>query len=950
MAPWKDGIRPHGFRSRMSIFLIAAMYLVLSVKAREIVTIEGTGLDGEKRVLDVSRTPALYTGDFDDCLDGESLFNITKFDAAYYADNMTVLFHLDGTTNIRRENLMIHMAVEAYGESRFNMTYDPCKANIHSMCPLNASRPIEAFVVIPIAAKDVAGIPSIALGIPDLEGFARLQIYANSTKTMIGCFQAVMTNGQSFSQPKTVGSFLGAFIAFAAIASFLTAIYGLRLPSMRTHYAHSFSVLVIFETFQSMFLLGALSVSWPSVLPAWWSNFAWTAGMFAPENMVRSLSSFAGIDGNVTQVGGAGSTSLNTDGGMIREIYGLAKSKRDEFFTVESPPPAAERAPYNASDPFDYNWNGHPRVPGMPMPGTWPGFAGTLSAINIPPAEAFTLGVIWLLVVVAGLSLLILATKLMIDALVKVRWLKTDGFDYFRNHVGTYMMAGVLRTLYIAFFAMLTLSMYQFTLDGPAGPTAVSAIVFIAFLVGMIGISWLACRARTRNGRFDVGPDRIHLERGTILGRIPFVAATRSSKKDEEGEKASPSQVYASIPWYQVRHVNNDPLQATVHDDERYITRFGWLTARYRRTRWWFFTIYLAYQFIRAAFLGAGSRSPIAQVYGLFVFEIIALTIIIKLRPFEGNRNNVAAVWLLSISKIVSTGLSIAFLPDFNLNRIIATVIGIIIIIVQGFLAVAVMVLVVLGIISTWMSLSRNREEFSQPLEQTRIKYFEHIDRKAQDVPTREPVKNVTPAEPPQPSFNVKSVRRRPRMEDVQEETDGEDIEAGMHTEPDLAVWRRSRANSAASRWSNSSLPRAARVHRASWSSRDFTQGDADMEPSQGQFVSRSRSNSLRLQPARLSAGAGEGSTQRTPARRPMTPAREVSEELLTTTGSVEKNNAREEAGQDIKREDGPAMSGTGEDDGRKGNNGTYIEDCAMETPLTPPEKMRQSDGKRVPQ
>jgi hypothetical protein len=665
--------------------------------------------------------------------------------------------------------------------------------------------------------------------------------------------------------------------------------------------------------------------------------------MFAPEKMVRALSSFSGIDGNVTQVGGAGSTSLITDGGMIREIYGRAKIKRDEILTVDSPQLTAERAPYNASNPYDYTWDGQPRIPGMPMPGTWPGFAGTLSAINIPPAEAFTLSIIWLLVVLAGISFLILATKLLIDLLIRIRWLRTDGFDYFRTHLGTYILAGVLRTLYIAFFAILTLSMYQFTLNGPAGPTAISAIVFLGFVIGIGGLAVLACLSRTRKGKFEAGPDRIQFEQGTIFRKIPFIATTRASKNDNAGEKNGPTRVYASIPWYRVQHVNNNPLQPTVHDDERYITRFGWLAARYRRTRWWFFTMYLAYQFIRAAFLGAGRRSPLAQVYGLFVFEILALSVIIKLRPFEGNRNNVVSVWLLSISKIVTTGLSIAFLPEFNLNRIIATVIGIIIVIVQGFLAVAVMVLVVLGIISTWMSLSRNREEFSQPLEQVRIKYFEHIEKKAQDLPPKKPVKQDVTSEPPQPYFSVKSIRRHPRMEDVQEEAESDDVEAGMSVEPDPAGWRRSRANSAASRWSNSSLPRAARVHRASWSSRDFAQWDADMEASQGQRMGHSRSNSLRAQSLRYSGGPIDNASQWAPVRRPMTPAREVSEELLATMGSLGKERMSEDANHSIQKKGVPSTDGTrDDDDNKKGDHGVVVEERTTETPLTPPEAVQQ--------
>lgn len=69
-------------------------------------TIQGTNGAGETTTLLVDRNPALYTGNFADCMGGQSLINLTSFDAAYYADNMTVLFNLAGTTNLRNESLM----------------------------------------------------------------------------------------------------------------------------------------------------------------------------------------------------------------------------------------------------------------------------------------------------------------------------------------------------------------------------------------------------------------------------------------------------------------------------------------------------------------------------------------------------------------------------------------------------------------------------------------------------------------------------------------------------------------------------------------------------------------------------------------------------------------------------------------------------------------------------
>ncbi len=85
--------------------------------------------NGETVYLQDERKPALYTGNFGDCL-GSSLINVTRFDAAYYADNMTVLFHLAGNTGLANESLMMYIGVYAYGQSRFDLTFDPCGANI----------------------------------------------------------------------------------------------------------------------------------------------------------------------------------------------------------------------------------------------------------------------------------------------------------------------------------------------------------------------------------------------------------------------------------------------------------------------------------------------------------------------------------------------------------------------------------------------------------------------------------------------------------------------------------------------------------------------------------------------------------------------------------------------------------------------------------------------------
>ena len=84
---------------------------------------------GQTLYLPVDRRPALYTGNFGDCL-GDSTINVTRFDAAYYSDNMTVVFHLSGDTAIVNTTIMMYIGVYAYGENRFDLIFDPCKANL----------------------------------------------------------------------------------------------------------------------------------------------------------------------------------------------------------------------------------------------------------------------------------------------------------------------------------------------------------------------------------------------------------------------------------------------------------------------------------------------------------------------------------------------------------------------------------------------------------------------------------------------------------------------------------------------------------------------------------------------------------------------------------------------------------------------------------------------------
>ncbi|KAG0651711.1 hypothetical protein D0Z07_1647 [Hyphodiscus hymeniophilus] len=816
------------------VSFLALNTIIPPVRAKSEETIQGTNAAGVTNTLLVDRTPALYTGNFGDCMGGQSLINLTSFDAAYYADNMTVLFNLAGSTSLSNESLVLYISVEACKlnfRSQLMIQMLICnrwggslRPDIQSfLCPLNSSVPIFGAAIIPVSQSDVSGIIPIALAIPDFEGSAILRIFSNATQTQIGCFQAVMTNGGTFSHTAAVGSVLGVFTAVALLASFATAIYGVSVPHIRTHYAHSLSVLVVFEVLQSIFFSGMLNLNWPSVLPAWWSNFAWSAGMIYTPSIIKSINDFTGVSGNSSEVGGAGSTVINTNGGLQQQIYGRSLERLQDRSTPELIRRGEElagtiykRAANTSVGAREFSWAGLPVAPGLPIPGNWSGFRGTLSDVQIPVADAFLTGFLWFLILIAILIGATVALKWLLEGFSSMKWIKQDRFALFRTHWLGFTGIIVLRAMFIAFFMMMALTLFQFSNGGKSGVLAIAVIVFLIFFGGALAVAFYACFYRVKFGKYESKPDRLHFQRKKVLKFIPWYKTVRESSMSETQDKTESS---GTVSFFRIDFVGNDPERQSVHEDSNYIKRFGWLSARYRRTRWWFFAFWVVYQFVRACFIGGARGSPTAQVFGIFVWEVIAFIAIIRINPFEGARNTALAVYMLGISKIATAGFSIAFLPQYNVGRIIATVFGVIIIVVQGFMVIALLILIVLSAMSSYMSLTRNREGFKpHNLESIRMKYFEKIEKKATDLPPPPPPE---PEEPKEPYFTVNTVRRAPKIED--EDVDFVPDLEHPGSQSQFSLVNRSRANSMRSHYSVSgNVPYGARVHRASWSSRDF--------------------------------------------------------------------------------------------------------------------------------
>lgn len=712
---------------------------------------------------------------------------------------------------------------------------------------MNASVPIEANGIIPVSQSDVAGIPPIALTIPDFEGQAVLRIFANSTESEIGCYSAVVTNGASFSHPAAVGTVLGLFTVVALAASFVTVIYGDHIPTTRNHYAHSLSVLVVFSVLHHIFFTGALSMNWPSVLVAFWSNYAWSGGMIYTTSMQNSINQLIGSNkGNTSIVGAAseGSSNDNIGGGyQLSKIYKRAFSnlfRRDIHQVDDTLKMLRSRDLENAlakrsvaNSTTGYSWYGSPVKPGLPLPGNFSGFPGTLAEENIPASNAFITGFLWFLILVVIVASLVVGLKWLMEGLNRLNMIKSDRLSYFRAHWLEFTGLAVLRTMLIAFFMMMFLTLFQFTYKGSTGTITLAVIVFLIFSISMFSGVAYACVYRLRFGQYKAGPEKIHIVKTKAFGFLPFFSLELESHRHENPNSAIS---VGSIPWWRVTYVSEDAQRVEIHQDEDYLKKFGWLSARFRRTRWWFFAVWLTYEFIRACFYGAAAGRPMTQVFGLLVVEIMALVTLVIIRPFEGARLNAIMVYMLGFSKVATLALSAAFDTRFNLQRISTTVIGVVIIVIQSLLTIVLMIAIVIGAISSYMSVTRNREEFRpRKWAPYRQKYFRHIEKTVADLPPPPP---PVPEEPKEPYFSVASVRRCPKIED--EDEDLPDPMSSRQSIIGLTKNRGSRADSLKSQTSHTNVPFGARVHRTSWSSKDFSSWNDVSNRSSQQLANRS--------------------------------------------------------------------------------------------------------------
>lgn len=226
---------------------------------------------------------------------------VVRFEFSFLKDIQQITFDVSGTSSISTD-VLIELKINAYGLDAYSRSLNPCsnQYNISQLCPISAG-PFAAAGTLPIPDNVMKEIPPIAFRIPDLDGIVTMKLSATDKSDLV-CLQAPVGNGKTlasspikaFSGAMAVGALLvGSVASIASSVSAAGASIGplgaTGSPSLALSSPNVGDVLM---WFQALSLNGAFSVRYPTVLKAFYTNFAWSIGLISWPSMQEDITSF----------------------------------------------------------------------------------------------------------------------------------------------------------------------------------------------------------------------------------------------------------------------------------------------------------------------------------------------------------------------------------------------------------------------------------------------------------------------------------------------------------------------------------------------------------------------------------------------------------------------------------------------------------------------------------
>ena len=339
------------------------------------------------------------------CQDNSS-FTATLFNVVFTPDNNTLSFDIVGVSSISG-NVTAEIEVIAYGYTALKLKLDPCTMNLQGLCPMNTGQiNIQSNIAVPSDVKN--RIPSIAYGVPDLDGLVRINII-NTAAQSVACVEAKLSNGKTVDQ-KAVGWTTAVIAGLALLASAVTS--GLGHSNTAAHVAAN--SLSLFGFFQAQAMIGMTAVTLPPIVQSWTQNFQWSMGIIRI-GFVQDICTWY-----QRSTGGKPSTLLSTLATTSVEV------EKRSLDTVH-------RLFLRAYDQMTKRSNGSGTVAETTKLIIIRGIQRVGFQAEIELTNIFLTGLIFFMVFLVVVTLAVAAFKGICELLVRTGRLKGDKFQDFRN-------------------------------------------------------------------------------------------------------------------------------------------------------------------------------------------------------------------------------------------------------------------------------------------------------------------------------------------------------------------------------------------------------------------------------------------------------------------------------------------------------------------------------------
>lgn len=514
-----------------------------------------------------------------------SSFTATLFNVVFTPDNNTIAFDVVGVSSISG-NVTAELEVIAYGYRIVKQKLDPCTMNLGGLCPMNTGQiNIQSNIVIPSDVK--TRIPSIAYGVPDLDGLVR--IYINNTAGLsVACVEAKLSNGKTVDQ-KAVGWTTAVIAGLALLASAVTS--GLGHSNTAAHVAAN--SLSLFGFFQAQAMIGMTAVTLPPIVQSWTQNFQWSMGIirigFVQDIATWYQRSTGGTPSTLLST--LATTSVEVQKRSVDTVHRLFLRAYDQLTKRSGSTTVAQTTKLVII-------RGIQRV----------GFRAGIEVSNV-----FLTGLIFFVIFLFGVALAVALFKGICELLVRVGRLKGDKFQDFRNGWRT-VLKGIL---------------FRMVRNGVL-PKQSNLLIAVQVLIGYPQICVLSFWELTRrDSAAEVVLALFFLVSMSISLAWAALKVIRIAKRSTNMHK-NPAYI--------------------LYSDPSALNKWGFLYVQFRATAYYFILPVLAYIVVKSAFIGFSQSSQDVQAVALVIIEAVFLIGVSILRPWMDKKTNAFNISIAAIN------------------------------------------------------------------------------------------------------------------------------------------------------------------------------------------------------------------------------------------------------------------------------------------------------------